>query len=347
MSPQLTRATISIFVGIDPSLNDFAASIYRGPDHDKIHTRLFANTIDGYQAFVDWLSCYQAETDQSIVCVEATGVYAEALCYYLYAHGLAVVLEDAGRVKRAFKQTNKNDPNRQPTESPSMPIGFSINSSFGTSKALVLEQIRTLLMVREQLVSQRSATRNLEHVLAKKVVQTDKAVEVIDDQLALLKGQIQEIEAEIKRLIAQHRQLAQMHTLLRSVPSVGLLLCAHLMVLTDGFERPVTARQLSAYVGICPYEHTSGKTVSKPAKSRRYGPPMLRKLLYLAALNLKQHSPVHSRYYARKVAEGKPTRLVLNNLSNKLLRVICAVIRDQQPYQKKHCSMGPKVLFGY
>ena len=204
-------------------------------------------------------------TDQSIVCVEATGVYAEALCYYLYAHGLAVVLEDAGRVKRAFKQTNKNDPtdSRQIAE---YAYRFLDQLKLWHPKALVLEQIRTLLMVREQLVSQRSATRNLEHVLAKKVVQTDKAVEVIDDQLALLKGQIQEIEAEIKRLIAQHRQLAQMHTLLRSVPSVGLLLCAHLMVLTDGFERPVTARQLSAYVGICPYEHTSARRSQSPRR---------------------------------------------------------------------------------
>ena len=73
---------------------------------------------------------------------------------------------------------------------------------------------------------------------------------------------------------------------------------------------------------------------------------MLRKLLYLAALNLKQHSEVHGRYYARKVAEGKPSRLVLNNLSNKLLRIICAVIRDARPYHEKHRSMGPKMRLG-
>ena len=76
----------------------------------------------------------------------------------------------------------------------------------------------------------------------------------------------------------------------------------------------------------------------RPSKSRRYGPPMIRKLLYLAAMNLKQHSTVHARYFARKVAEGKSTRLVLNNLSNKLLRIICAVLREEHPYQNNHVS---------
>ncbi len=343
MPTRITRASVSAFIGIDPSLNDFAASIYRGPDQAKPQTRLFANTVDGYQAFVDWLSSYQDKT--AVICIEATGIYAEALCYYLYERDFAVVLEDAGKIKRAFRLTNKNDPtdSRQIAE---YGYRFLDQLKLWQPKTLVIDQIRTLLMVPEQLVSQQSATRNLSHVLDKKVVQTDKAVEVIDQQLAMLRGQVAEIEAEIKRLIAQHRQLAQMQTLLRSVPSVGLLLSAHLMVITNGFERPVMARQLSAYVGICPYEHTSGKTVSRPAKSRRYGPPMLRKLLYLAALNLKQHSAVHARYYARKVAEGKPSRLVLNNLSNKLLRVICAVIRDGRPYHEKHRSIGPKVALG-
>ena len=75
-----------------------------------------------------------------------------------------------------------------------------------------------------------------------------KPIKLLRQQIALLRGQIAEIE--IKTLIAQHRQLAQMHTLLRSVPSVGLLLSAHFMVLTDGFERrqPVNSRPMSAFV---------------------------------------------------------------------------------------------------
>ena len=104
----------------------------------------------------------------------------------------------------------------------------------------------------------------------------------------------------------------------------------------------MTARPLA--VGICPYEHTSGTSVKKPSKSRGYGPPILRKLLYLAAMNLKQHQHKYREYYAWKVAEGKSPRLVLNNLSNKLLRVLCAVVRERQPYEKNYRSVSPQAL---
>ena len=36
----------------------------------------------------------------------------------------------------------------------------------------------------------------------------------------------------------------------------------------------------------------------------------------------------HQAYYQRKKAEGKSGRLVLNNVGNKLLRVMAAVLRD-------------------
>lgn len=125
---------------------------------------------------------------------------------------------------------------------------------------------------------------------------------------------------------------------------MGLLLSAHLLVVTDGFRREVTARQLAAYIGICPYEHTSGTSVKKPSKSRGYGPPVLGKLVYLGAMNLKRCSPRYRAYYERKVAEGKSGRLILNNLSNKLLRVICAVVREGRPYRESYRSARPTRL---
>ena len=116
------------------------------------------------------------------------------------------------------------------------------------------------------------------------------------------------------------------------------------MVVTDGLRREVSARQLAAYIGICPYEHTSGTSVKKPSTSRGYGPPVLRKLMYLGAMNLKRCSARHRAYYERKVAEGKSGRLVLNNLSNKLLRVICAVVRERRPYRENYRSVHPNRL---
>ena len=244
----------TIFIGIDVSLNDFAASIYRGPNSDERPTRLFANTFEGFETFMKWLSQHQVEGDQIVICIESTGVYAEALSYFLYEKSLAVVVESALKIKQAFRQTNKDDltDSQQIAE-----YGFRFldRLELWQPKALIIEQVRTLLMLREQLVSQRSASRNMRHMLAKKVVPTKKALDVIDEQIALLQKQITEIEQEIKRLIGSDARLQKGHTLLTSIPSVGLLLSAHVMVISNGFERPLSPRQLSAYLGIGLFGH--------------------------------------------------------------------------------------------
>ena len=124
-----------------------------------------------------------------------------------------------------------------------------------------------------------------------------------EEMIAYLGNQIQEIEAEVRRLIRSRPALSEGVTLLMSVPGVGMLLAANLLVVTGGFEREVTARQLAAYIGICPYEHVSGTSVKRRAKSRSYGPPVLRKLLYLASLTVKHRTGRFERYYLRKRAE--------------------------------------------
>lgn len=334
----------SLFVGIDPALETFAASVLQRPADPGLTTAEFANNLDGFEAFATWLEEHHAVKEQTLICVEATGVYAEALCYYLAEHGFQIAVEGPLKVKRAFKTSaNKNDPtdSRQIAE---YAFRFADELCLWQPKEARIEQIRTLLTAREQFVSQLSANRNLRHVLKKQVVQTPQALKAVEEMITHLKHQIKAVEQEIRRLIRNDPTLSEMRTLLVSIPSVGLLLSAHLMVVTDGFRREVSARQLAAFIGICPYEYKSGKTVDRPSRSRGYGPPVLRKLMYMASLSLKQHSQTDQRYYARKKAEGKSGRLILNNMANKLLRVICAVIRERRPYRASYRSVSPNAL---
>jgi transposase len=97
------------FIGIDPALETFAISLYQGPAQRQ-PTTTFANEFEGFSACRTWLSEHAATPEASVICVEATGVYAEALCYFLHEQGYPVSLESPQKVKRAFKTTTKNDP---------------------------------------------------------------------------------------------------------------------------------------------------------------------------------------------------------------------------------------------
>ena len=73
---------------------------------------------------------------------------------------------------------------------------------------------------------------------------------------------------------------------------------------------------------------------------------MLRKLLHLAARSVCEHKPRYRQYYQRKQAEGKAKKLVLNNVSNKLLRMLCSMIKNKQPYIEGYQSIRPSLLAG-
>ena len=130
------------FIGIDPAAERFAAATYHRPEAPERATASFANNFDGFEELTHWLTQHDATPATSIVCVEATGVYAEALCYYLHESGFTVSVESPHKVKRAFKTTNKNAPTdaRQIVgdlmRSPSMPIVTKTNCPCGTPKRL-------------------------------------------------------------------------------------------------------------------------------------------------------------------------------------------------------------------
>lgn len=56
------------------------------------------------------------------------------------------------------------------------------------------------------------------------------------------------------------------------------------------------------------------------------------------------HTPRFKGYFERKRAEGKPKRLVWNNVANKLLRILCGMLKNKQPYIENYQSVNPMLL---
>jgi hypothetical protein len=66
------------FIGLDVSCDDFAASIYETPGKKIITKEAIENSPDSFNVFVNWLKEHNIYPSNSIICMEATGVYSEA-----------------------------------------------------------------------------------------------------------------------------------------------------------------------------------------------------------------------------------------------------------------------------
>jgi transposase len=334
------------FIGIDIASATFTAAVGRMGEKWQIVVRpnTFANEYDSFAKFLQWLQQHRVSPQNAVVVMESTGVYGEVLAHFLVAKGYSLAVEPPLKVKRAFTpEGHKSDP------VDSCQIGeyacrFFDELTMWKPHNEVLEQIQTLLTAREQFVVEKSGHQNALHALKHKVVRNDLAEMAHQDTIGQLNTHIHTLEQEIHRLIDQDPTFRNLLLLLLSIPGVGFLLAAHMLVLLQSVTQPLSPKALAAFIGICPYEHSSGTSVYQRPTSRHYGPAQLRKLLYLAALSVRTHNPQFKQYFLRKTQEGKPGKLVINNIANKLLKIICAVVRSNTAFIPNYRSVNPALL---
>jgi len=332
------------FIGLDIACDDFAASIYESPEKQIVTKEAIENNPDGFSVFVNWLKEHNIYSSNSIICMEATGVYSEACAHYLVANGFRVSIEPPLKVKRAFDPIgHKTDPvdSRQIAE---YAFRYSDELRFWHPKEELVDKVKQLLTAREQFTKQSIAIQNAMKAYEKHIVKVPLIIKALRQTLKELKKHIAEIDKELDRFIRQNPTISQMSNQLKSIPGVGLLLASNLIAITGAFNDISGYKTLAAFLGICPYQHQSGKSIYRHPRMRNFGPTYARKLLMLAARSVATHSAPFKKYYARKLAEGKAKQLVLNNIANKIVKIACALIKNNTQYTQNYRSINPMCL---
>jgi len=332
------------FIGLDIAAYDFAASIYQAPEKPIMTKESIKNSPEGFSMLVLWLKEYDIDKTNSLVCMEATGVYSEAVAYYLTSCGFKVSIEPPLKVKRAFDPVGHKTDALDSRQIAEYAYRYNDELKFWQPKEEIIEKIRQLLTAREQFTKQKVALKNAMHAYSRQMVQVALIKKAHQETLTQIKKQIARIDQELSKMMKQDPAISQKVNNLKSIPGCGMLLAANLIAITDNFKQISNHKKLAAFIGIVPYQHQSGISIAKRPRIRHFGPRYIRKLLRLAAQSIATHDITFRRYYLRKVTEGKAKALVLNNIANKLLKVACATIRDNTCYIKEYKSIHPMYL---
>ncbi|MCA6438164.1 MAG: IS110 family transposase [Bacteroidetes bacterium] len=149
--------------------------------------------------------------------------------------------------------------------------------------------------------------------------------------LSLLKN-IKGIEKQIIEIIKSNEALNNQYKLATSVPGIGWVTFCYLAFFTNQFTKYNNGKQLASYAGVVPFEYTSGTSVRGKARVHPTVNKELKRLLHTVALSARTHSQEFKLYFERKVAEGKNKMLVINNIRNKLILRVAAVIKNNKHY---------------
>ena len=331
----------TFFVGVDIASASFMACIGTTPWKLTVKAVKFDNQEDGFASFLGWLKEHSRVPEKTVVCMEDTGVYSEGLAYFLFASGYTVAVEPPLNIQRKFPANASKSDELDCQYIAEYACRYVDKLAFWKPRAEILEKVKVLLTTRQHVTVQLTGHKNALHALKRKPVSSELATQVHQDMIQQLGKHLKAIDQEIRRLINRDPTFKQTLLLLLSVPGIGLQLAAHLLIV---MQETLDPRVLAAFIGICPLKHESGKSIYATPTSRHYGPPILRKLLYLAACSVGTHKKQFQHYFFRKLAQGKHKKVALNNIENKILKIACAVVRSQKPYIPNYVSVNPLVF---
>ena len=308
------------YVGIDVSKVTFVVA-YSSVKTNK--TRTFKNTVNGVHEFVQTISASEHN------CVlEATGNYSALLVYLLSEAGITISLENPLKIKNFARvmltKTDEIDARLIALYGEKMqPAPYKLRSD----AILVLKQKRTVL---RQLKKQLVATRNLKGSMEVLPFFDPKCKKTIEKTITFLEKQIKEMEEELASL-AQGEYKKQMD-LLTSIKGIGVTLAAALIVATGRFSYFDNAKQLTRYLGLSPTYQQSGTSVNVKGHINRNGDSSLRSQLYVAAFSSLRCNTECKACFDRLRSNGKPGKVVVIAVANKLVRQAFAVVTQGKPY---------------
>jgi transposase len=323
-----------VIVGIDVSKDTLDVFIYGLKSYFKV-----ANSPKGFVKLLEKvISQSKCQLEDILFCFENTGKYSKPLSVFLYDQSIAFVMESALRIKKSLGLTrgknDKIDSKRIAT------YAYEKRESLTTTilPGKKVDQIKSLLTLREKLIKHRTAYKNgltdLNDCYAEGENDTLKSIQkkLVKD----LNEQILIIEKEIKNIIISEESLKVNFKLLKSIIGIGDILSFHLIAFTSNFTSFVDSRSFACYSGIAPFENSSGTKLNK-SKIHPYGNKRLKTLLNLAAMSAIQRQGEFKIYYNHRVNEQNKTKMsTMNIIRNKLLSRAFAVIARGTPYVNIH-----------
>ncbi|MFN4100319.1 MAG: IS110 family transposase, partial [Pararhodobacter sp.] len=260
------------------------------------------------------------------IALEATGGFETVVAAALAAAGLPVVVVNPAQV-RAFAQALGK---RAKTD----PIDAAVIARFAAATRPPVRPLpdaetaalADLVARRRQIVTMIGAeNQRLKRAAARPAKSIGRLLRALEKELASLD---RDIDDTIRRSPAWLEKVA----LMKSVPGVGDQI-ARTMIAGLPELGTLDRRQIAALAGLAPWTRQSGQWRGKSFIGG--GRAVVRAALFMGAMVAARHNPALKAFRDRLVAAGKPKLVALIATARKLLTILNAIIRDQQPWREE------------
>ena len=326
-------------VGIDVAQKELVVAL--GRMYDDLTPEIYAhksfpNSGKGFESLLEWAEKLTDPVVELRYVMEATGVYHEALAYFLHQQNQPVSIVLPNKISNYFRTLEVKTVTDKTASDAITRFGLERKLDTWKPSKPVFKKLRQLTREREQLVQSRTAAKNQLHAELAEAEPNKSSVVRVKKQIALLDKQEQEIKAEIAVLISKDEAVKEKLKLITSIPGVGVLTGVAVMAETNGFELIRNKKQLTSYAGLDVKEKQSGTSVKGKPRISKKGNKYLRKSMHMPALAAIRTNEKFKAIFARLVAKHGIKMKAAVAVQRKLLELIYIVYKTEKKYDNEY-----------
>ena len=326
-------------VGIDVAQKELVVCLGRMYDDLKPELyafKSFANTAKGIKIFVEWVNKLTDVALPVRYVMEATGVYHEALAYFLDEHNFEVTVVLPNKISNYVRTLEIKTVTDKTASEAIARFGLERHLDQWHRPKKVFKTLRQLTRERDQVVHIRSMIKNQLHAELAGAEANKGSIDRLKKQIIFFDKQEKEIKKELNEVVKQDEKIKTSVTLLCSIPGIGILTAITVLAETNDFELIRNKRQLTSYAGLDVKEKQSGTSVKGKPRISKKGNKNLRKAMHLPALAAIKYDERFKAVFARLVSKHGIKMKAVVAVQRKLLEMTYIIYKTQKPYDKNY-----------
>ena len=326
-------------IGMDVSKHSFDMAILSNSNLDDVIHKVFMNNATGFSEMMSFICEVMPDfnINEALFCMEATGLYCNALLDFFQNKQANVWVENAVQIKRSLGVKRAKTDKVDAISIAKYALKNNDLVRLWKPSSIVLEKIKQLATLRERMVvtQKRLLTPIDELREAGQAKMADLLYKSIRKSINAIDADLKKIEGRIMECLKEDASLHHVFSLISTVVGIGFVTAVNLIIHTQGFNVMCDSRKLACYCGVAPFPYQSGISIKGKNKVSHMANKKLKTNLHMAALSAIKCDPEIKAYYDRKVLEGKHKMSIINAVRFKLLARVVAVVNNDREYVKK------------
>jgi len=291
-----------------------------------ISTKVYRNNKKGVKSFLKTI-------DGNCWCImEATGVYHLLLALAISKKEIDVSVVNPLQIKR-FTQTKLS---RTKTDKADAMLiaeyGYRMKPKLYTAPEEFVQELKQLRSLVRMLKRNNRALLNQKHVLQRRDNTSKMALKICKSTIKSNNTQIKKIEDEMECIVKEHCK--DIYDQLCSIPSISRITATEFIIVSNAFKNFNTAKEFACFIGISPCINEPGSSIRGYRGISRVGDAHTRSTLYMCAMMAKVCNKACKETFDRLVERGKPKKLALIAVMNKLIKQAFAIVKSGNMYSE-------------